>query len=250
MKYISLRWKISFVMLLTNIVVGAFLVVFMRYQVYNNLGKELISKGRIIGSDLALFAAEQIVEEDKVGLRQLISNSVNYESVEYVLIQKSDSTILVDTYNGNVPQALLKQPVPSFDHRGDAMVKMINEDNLDVYDIWVPVEEGYLGYIRVGIRQDYVRERVLKTATQVIVIIILAVLLMWGLIVYIITKKIINPMFYLMQKADEISQGKLDEKIVIHTHDEIEQLGNALERLRESVKIALDRLKKQRTMRM
>jgi len=250
MKYLSLRWKISFIMLLTNILISVFLIVFLRYQVYNNLGKELISKGRIIGSDLALFAAEQIVEEDKVGLRQLISNSVNYESVEYVLIQKSDSTILVDTYNGNVPQALLDQPVSSFEHQGDAMVKMVNQDNMDVYDIWVPVEEGYLGYIRVGIRQDYVRERVLSTATKVIGIITLAVLLMWGLIVYIVTNKIINPMLYLKQKADEISQGKLDEKIVIHTHDEIEQLGDALERLRESVKIALERLKKQRTMRM
>jgi len=42
----------------------------------------------------------------------------------------------------------------------------------------------------------------------------------------------------------------LDEKVQVKTNDEIHHLGEALERLRESVIIALDRLKKRQTTRI
>jgi HAMP domain-containing protein len=54
----------------------------------------------------------------------------------------------------------------------------------------------------------------------------------------------------LTARADDISKGELEDKVSVGTNDEIESLGQALERLRESVKIALDRLKKQQTLRM
>ena len=60
----------------------------------------------------------------------------------------------------------------------------------------------------------------------------------------------INTIIYLTTKADDISQGKLDEKKKKKTNDEIHHLGEALERLRESVIIALDRLKKRQTTRI
>jgi nitrogen fixation/metabolism regulation signal transduction histidine kinase len=70
------------------------------------------------------------------------------------------------------------------------------------------------------------------------------------IVVVILANRIISPIIYLTQKADDISRGNLDEKIAVRTKDEIQNLGEALERLRESVKIALERLKKRQATRI
>lgn len=250
MKFISLRWKISGILFITNLLVGLLLVFFISAQVRQNLGTELIAKGEIIAQNLAQFAIEQIVEEDQVGLKQLISGSISFESVEYILIQKEDLTVLADTYNGQVPKELLEQTVPDFEVNKEPKPLTLQKNNIDVFDIWNPVEEGYLGYVRVGIRQDYVQKKIRQTAVKIISIIVITVLISWLLIIFLISNKVIKPLMYLMNRADEISQGKLEQQITLKTGDEIELLGDALERLRESVKIALDRLKKHQTMRM
>ncbi len=226
---------------------GILLVILVSQQVSKKLENELIERGRAIGSNLAHFTEEQILENDEVGLRQLLSNILNFESVEYILIQKSDSTVLADTYNGQIPKELLAQN-PSSANQPPVLVDL-KASNAECYDIWVPIEEGYIGYIRVGMRQDYIKASVQKT--KIMLLMIIGALTLIGIIIVIfLANRMINPILYLTKRADDISQGKLEEKINVTTHDEIEQLGQALERLRESVKIALDRLKKQHTLRV
>ena len=249
MKFVSLRWKISGILLVTNLLIGIFLIFFVSTQVRQNLGSELIAKGQIIARDLSHFLVEQIYSEDQAGLNELISGSISYESVEYVLIQKADMTILADTYNGQVPQLLIDQKIPNPEEKKEPSLLTLPGEN-KIFDIWQPVEDGDLGYVRVGIRQDYVHKIIKRTAIRVISTIGVAILLAWLVIVLLISKYIIKPLMYLTNSADKISQGKLDKKVSLKTKDEIELLADALERLRESVKIALNRLKKHQTMRM
>lgn len=249
MKFLSLRWKISGILIISNLVLGILLIVLVNRSVSERLGKELIERGRTIGANLAQYSAEQIIEEDKIGLRQTITESMTFESVEYILIQKSDSSILADTYNGNVPRELLMVNMPStVEFQAPALIEL-KERGSTCYDIWVPVEEGFLGYIRVGMKQDYVLNAVYE-ASEVIILSIIGLTLIGIVFVLFLANRIINPIIYLTKRADEISQGKLEEQVSVHTGDEIEKLGKALERLRESVRIALERLKKHQTMRM
>lgn len=250
MKFISLRWKISGILFLSNLLIGLFIVIFMNVQVKKNLGNEMIEKGRIIAENLAQFSTELMVEEDQVGLRQLLSNAVSFESVEYILIQKDDLSVLADTYNGHVPPELIAVKAPDPEQANTQDLISMAASTSAIYDIWAPVEEGYLGYVRVGIRQDYVKQKVFETAWRVVTVIIVAILVAWVLVMVLISRKVISPLLYLARRADEISQGKLQDQISLKRNDEIELLGQALERLRESVKIALDRLKKQQKMRM
>ena len=249
MKFFSIRWKIIGILIISNILIGVALVVFINRTVSESLSTELIERGRTIGANLAQYSAEQIIEEDRVGLRQLITSGLTFESVEYILIQKPDGDFLSDTYNGQVPEELGSQEIPDAESMPDPQDVHLENSNLDCFDIWIPVEDGYLGYIRVGMKKDYVIESVNHT-TKIILLTILGITLFGVIFVVFLANLIINPISYLTKRADEISQGKLEEKVVVSTHDEIGRLADALERLRESVKMALDRLKKHQTMRM
>lgn len=249
MKFISLRWKISGILVFSNLILGLILIIIVNRTVADSLSKELIEHGRTIALNLARYSAEQILAEDAVALRHLLTGSMNFESVEYILIQNSEDSIIADNYNGDVPVELLNKSKIEVDLNKMPELVNIGRTHSDCFDIWVPVEEGYLGHIRIGMKKDYIDNAVYQT-NIVILSIIIAVTLVGIIVVILLANRIIKPILYLTKRADEISQGKLEEKVLVGTKDEIENLGQALERLRESVKIALDRLKKQQTLRM
>lgn len=249
MKFISLRWKISGILVLSNLILGLIIVLIVNRTVSENLSKELIERGRTIALNLAQYSAEQILDEDVVGLRQLITGSLSFESVEYILIQTSEDSILVDTYNGDIPPELLGKSKESINLEEPPELVYISRVDIECFDIWQPVEEGYLGYIRIGMKKDYIDQSVYKT-NLILISAIFGITLLGILVVLFLANRIIKPILYLTARADDISKGELEEKVSVNTNDEIERLAQALERLRESVKIALDRLKKQQTLRM
>jgi HAMP domain-containing protein len=59
-------------------------------------------------------------------------------------------------------------------------------------------------------------------------------------------KGISKPVVDLTKAADEISMGKIDTSINVKTNDEINELAQAIERMRMSLKKAMERLTKMR----
>ncbi len=241
---LSLRWKIGGILVLSNLILGLTLIFTINPEVSETVKNEVVERGRTVASNLANYTSEQILSEDIVGLRQIISSSLNSERDEYIIIQNSENEILAKTFNAAVPKEV--EEILSETENEINIVSFTGEKgSVNCYDIVVPVEDGDLGYIRVGMKQEYI-DKAVSEINFLIISIISGITLLGILVVLILAHRIISPIIYLTQKADDISQGKLDERIVVNTNDEIRNLGLALERLRESVVIALDRLKKRR----
>ena len=246
---ISLRWKIGGVLVLSNIILGSILVYIINQTVSESIERELIERGRTVATNLANYSSEQILAEDAIGLKQIISNAVTFESVEYILIQNDVNEVIAKTFNSSVPPEVEAILDKTDENERNFVSFTSGNEIIKCYDIVKPVEEGYLGYIRVGMKQEYIEEAVAEI--NFIIITIIGIITLVGIIVVLfLAHRIISPIIYLTTKADDISQGKLDEKVEVKTNDEIHHLGEALERLRESVVIALDRLKKRQTTRI
>ena len=244
---ISLRWKISGILLVSNLILGLALVLLINRTVAHKIEGELVERGRVLAANLANYSSEPILSEDKFGLKKIISDALSFESVKYILIQDGEKNILADTFNGDVPLEI-KNILQETNRKGVHDITL-KDSGTRCCEIVQPVQDGYLGYIRVGMKQDYI-DKAVYDINKLIVYIVGGLTIFGIIVVLFLANRIISPLIYLTQKADEISQGKLDERIVVNTHDEIENLGAALERLRESVKIALDRLKNRRSTRI
>jgi HAMP domain-containing protein len=246
---ISLRWKIGGILVFSNIILGSILVYIINQAVSHSIEKELIERGRTVATNLANYSSEQILAKDVIGLKQIISNALSFESVEYILIQDDANAVIAKTFNSAVP-AEIEAILDKTNEKELNFVSFTRENkNIKCIDIVKPVEEGYLGYIRVGMKQQYIEDAV--SEINFLIITIIGIITLVGIIVVLfLAHRIISPIIYLTKKADDISQGKLDEKVLVKTNDEIHHLGEALERLRESVIIALDRLKKRQTTRI
>lgn len=246
---LSLRWKISGILVFSNLILGTLLVFILNDTFSGIIEKEMLERGRTLATNLANYSSEQILAEDVIGLKQTISNALSFESVEYILIQDSENNVLAKTFNDELP-AELRAILSKTDADVISQVIIGQESGAVLCsDIVVPVQEGYLGFIRVGMKQQYIQDAVYDI-NVLIISIISGITLVGIIVVLLLANKIISPIIYLTQKADDISQGKLDAPVSVNTKDEIQHLGEALERLRESVRIALDRLKKRQTTRI
>ncbi|KAA3608794.1 MAG: HAMP domain-containing protein [Calditrichaeota bacterium] len=246
---ISLRWKIGGIFVLSNIILGVILVLIINNTVSKTVEKELVERGRTVASNLANYTSEQILSEDVIGLKQIITNALSFESVEYILIQDSENNVMAKTFNGPVPNEIVSILPETDENKLNNITYLKENEPVTCCDIVMPVEDGYLGYIRVGMKQQYI-ENAVNEINILIISIIAAITLIGIIIVLILANRIISPIIYLTAKANEISQGNLGDRIEVKTNDEIKHLGEALERLRESVTIALERLKKRQTTRM
>lgn len=249
MKFLSLRWKISGILVFSNLFLGILLVFIVNSTVTESLEGELIERGRTIAQDIVKYSAPQILDEDKVALKEIITNSQASESVEYIIIHNFDLEILTDSYNGQVPGLIANKNIEEMDITAKPEIINDPDSDLECYDIIVPVEEGDLGYIRVGMKSSYIREQVSKPIESIIIT-LLSVTLVGIIIVYILSNRILKPILYLTERANEISTGKLEEPVSVKTNDEIKFLADAVERLRESLNLALARLKKHQTQRI
>jgi HAMP domain-containing protein len=83
--------------------------------------------------------------------------------------------------------------------------------------------------------------------TRIVFLIVMGVsLIVVILVTFIYSRTIVKPIVYLTNAADRISLGDLETKIEIHSSDEVGMLAESFERMQESLKAAIERLRKKR----
>jgi len=85
-----------------------------------------------------------------------------------------------------------------------------------------------------------------------LVSIMFGILLVSTVLIYFTVKKILKPINDLTKVTEQLASGtagNIDEKIAVNSNDEIGQLSSAIEKLRVSVVLAMQRLKKERDSR-
>jgi methyl-accepting chemotaxis protein len=97
-----------------------------------------------------------------------------------------------------------------------------------------------IGYVTIMMNQTAMLAKI-RTSLYINIVMYLAVLvLICAAISFSLKKTVIGPVIHLTRVADDISMGKLSEKIDITSNDEISKLAKSIDRLRNSVKKLLE----------
>lgn len=102
-----------------------------------------------------------------------------------------------------------------------------------------------LGAIVVGVTDDAVRGEVLAILINIMLFSLVPVLIAILVSVWR-ARSITNDVDYLTEIADGISRGALDQSVKLQRNDELDSLAEAIERLRISSQISIERLKRRR----
>ncbi len=221
-------------------------LLFTYYYVKNLLTASLVEQGKILAGNVSELAAEKLIENDIIALKSMIEKYKQYSNIEYILIEDFNYQIKTDTYNGNVPKEILRHNVSGISADNRAMYRLINisSRNIEVYDIVQPIKEGLLGFVRVGMKKSYVDSHIRETILHLSFVFLIGTFLAIILALFIITLQITRPITYLTHMAENISLGEFDKPVRLKVKNEIGVLANAIERMRESLKTAMERLQK------
>ncbi|MBI4850665.1 MAG: HAMP domain-containing protein [Acidobacteria bacterium] len=113
---------------------------------------------------------------------------------------------------------------------------------------YVPIKDSsnqVIGRVGVQVKQSWFNAVLNKVLLIIVLIVLVFILGAIGVAIFA-AQKLTKPIIELTEASNNISLGKLDESIQIKSDDEIGQLAEALERMRISLKQALDRLRSRR----
>ena len=245
----SLKKKVTINLVIGIIFVGALILYIVQSLVYTSLKDELRSRGEAIASSMERSAATLIYENNRVLLDQLIRAQMNFGTVNYVIVSNDSNQVIVDTFYKNIPVEIQNKKIDDFSDIDRLITYNFQNIEKEVYEVVHPIEAGVVGYIRIGMDKAYVDDEIQKTIFYILITISVSVIL--SLIgAFMLVESITQPIMYLTDTADKISMGDFATPITVKSKDEIAELGNAIERMRESLKAAIERLKKRQSMRI
>jgi len=246
-RFQSLRVKITTFVVAGTVIFSAIMITAIYYYLSKTLTQSLIEQGRMVGMNLAELAAEKLVIDDVVSLRMNIEKYRQYSNIEYVIIEDFNHQVQTDTYNGDVPQELINANSFDISENSGYHIQLVSVNaggsDQQFYDILVPIKEGLMGFTRVGMKKSYVDAEIQKTLLYLGIITSAGILVSIVVALVIITTQITRPVLYLTKAAENISLGNLDLSIEIKVKNELQILAAAIDRMRESLKTCLERIK-------
>jgi two-component system NtrC family sensor kinase len=233
-KIIGLVIGFVFLLCISNIFI-------IKVYVYNKMLKELTERGLSIGRNLSENCVEYILTDNIIELQKIVSRTKKIEKdIIYIFIQDINKKPIVHTFENYFPVGLDKVNYLTSDKKQN--IQILKTEYGYIRDIALPILNGRIGTVRLGISEKYIQETI---SSLIIRIIIIMFIISFALIVliYIFTMKILSPLREITSAIKSVGEGEFNQKINIKSSDEIGILSNAFNEMVEKLKKANIELK-------
>jgi two-component system, NtrC family, sensor kinase len=183
---IPLFWKFTIGMVVVVVLFGSINVALVHRIIFSSLEKELQHRGVFMSQIVSQRAINYILFEDLVALNVLIDEvKAADESIEYILVCDPDCNIMAHTFDKLFPAELaFVHSRQKADEILTGYVQFKGSDKV-IRDISIPLLDGNIGYLRVGITEDNIT-RTLDQATTALLgmILVLVVISLAGTFIF------------------------------------------------------------------
>lgn len=246
-RIVNIRTKIMGIVIGIALLLGSW----MSFQTYDNmqtnLREQLIKQGISTGQYISTRSIDLIFTNDTFALHQLITNLVeNSKDVRYVFIRDSQGDIIVNSFGELLPSKLLNANEILSDTQYN--IQTLDTEEGLIYDIAVPIFEGTLGTVRLGMSEEEIK-RLLGNTMQTMMLTTVLVILLGIVAAYFLTSFLTKPIIQMVETTKAVGRGQFDKKVTISWFDdEIMTLGEAfnemIDNLQKSDRLRSNLLKK------
>ena len=237
----GMKWKITIAFSGLLLVLGLCVIGIVYYFTDSALQRQVDLRAAAISTNLSDAAAGYVSKKSTLELDALIAKYGRLDGVAYAYIQDPKGEILASSLQPF--PAELKDSLELGNQRSLA-VRTTKIHGKPVYETQSPILDGQLGAVHVGLWAETVQQDVRGTILPIVGLIVLCLLV--GIVLsIIIASKTIRPILELKSIADEISRGNLDASVSVKRNDEVGELARSLERMRASLKAAMNRLNRE-----
>lgn len=220
---------------------GALTIAIVYFTLTASLRRHAIQRARVMAVNVSDSAPNYLLKKNAKGLRELLRKHANRPEVAYILVRGSAGEILAHSF-AVLPQEV-RGPSPAGEKSSEGQRALRISDG-EVYEVSVPILDGQIGAVRLGVWRDEIDAEISRTVTPLVKVLLLVIGGGILMVIYFVWR-INRPIMRLVRAARMISSGDL-EAPSLGTEDETEfgELSRALERMRSSIKAALVRLEK------
>jgi len=233
----GLRWKISTTFSGLILILGLLVIGIVYHFTVNALQRQVELRSTALATNLADTAAGLVSRKSTLELDALAAKYGRLDGVAYAFIQDPKGEVLASSMQP-FPGELKETGGPA------ASSGVTRVRGKSVYETRSPLLDGQLGIVRVGLWAETVRNDVSSTLWPIIGLIAACLALSIALSI-MLAGKMVRPILELKTIADDISRGRLDTTVSIQSNDEVGELGRSLERMRASLKAAMNRLSRE-----
>ncbi|ROL61452.1 sensor histidine kinase [Bacteroidetes/Chlorobi group bacterium ChocPot_Mid] len=236
--YLPIFWKFLIAIILTVSLFGLLNIILVWDKVFETIDNEISKRIIYIGKNLANQSSQFILYKDIASLQSLTEDTKKSDSViVYCFILDKNNQVLAHTFQDGFPKNLINA---NNYNPGDSIsvVSIIAENfqSKDIKDILIPVLDGKVGFVRIGINHAKTWYDMKFTLISFIIIFFIFTLLgFFGAFIfsYIISKPIkeikqateiidINNLNKIAMKS--INEGKNSFLLKLKIEDEIDDL--------------------------
>jgi two-component system, cell cycle sensor histidine kinase and response regulator CckA len=234
----SLRWKFVTAFGGLILLLGVCVIGIVYYLTGNALQRQVDLRSAAIATNLSDAAAGYVSRRNALELDALIAKYGRLDGVAYAYIQDPKGEIIASSLQPFPVE--LKESAFIADQR-TFKARTTSARGQSVYETRVPLLDGQLGAVHVGLWAETIQQDVRGTLLTIVGLITLC-LAVGIAISTMIASKAIRPLLELKSIADDISRGQLDTPVSFQSNDEVGELARSLERMRASLKAAMVRL--------
>lgn len=234
LRQLSIYYKINGIiigmLLLLSIIIGAIMIKTTAHL----LDQQIEQRGAEVATYIAALSSNDILLDDHYALFDRITKTKNNrEDVRYILVTDSAGGILANTFAGDLPRGLplsLPNTVAdsSFangnaDEHNDYTVMKMNSNEGPLREIIVPIENGAIGFVRVGMSENNTQQ-LLKHKLAEFFITTFLVCLLAAMGATYLAYVIIYPLHRLTLAAKQIQLGNFAVQAKVKSEDEVGHL--------------------------
>jgi len=234
---ISLYYKINiFVigMILVSGLVGGGIVLQTTSQL---LETQLDKRGIEIANSIASLSGNDVLLEDYFSISDRLSKTKNNnKEVRYILVTDATGHILVSTFHNALPEGLSSIRLPIHESTdSQPWIKFFDSNEGVVREILFPIEDGTIGFIRIGMSENITRN-LLEEKMQEIFLTALIVCALAAIGATRLSYLLVQPVRVLLEATGQIQKGDYNVRLNVYSEDEIGNLAKAFNAMAHSLR--------------
>lgn len=180
---------------------------------------ELELRGQSIAADVAVRGTDMLLTHNALGLHELLQATLqNNADVRYVVMLDAHGRVAAHTFGSGFPVDLLGLPVPAPGQK--VLVQRLITEEGALHDVAVPILDGEVGVVRVGMSPLRLRRAAMEMA-EWLAVAVLAVALVALFAAYLLTNVLTRPILGLVEVAKAAGGGDLTRRVPTGPPDEI-----------------------------
>lgn len=230
----GLRTKLLILTVGIVLLVGILMTIAIEAVITEYVSQELDEWGTSVAVNLADTTVEPLLTDNVMEAHHLLETTTKtYGDVHYAFILDPNGGVVTDTFPNGFPEDLLTVNKPAAGE--NISLQFLETESGLIRDIAVPIQDGRIGFVHIGIQEDLLYQQVAQTRNRMLLLVVMLSALGAGAVI-LLGNIAMRPLKVLADGARRLGSGELDIQVPVKTSDEIGTLSSSFNEMARELK--------------